>query len=240
MFDQGSLEPQLIEMAARFIYMGLESRRDLSGSLEFKQLLRNYKNNSNYRMVVKAIASGLSLEILSADYAGVFVSPKSTSIFATRLSKAVRTWNPNEDKYIGLILIALAAYYFPKSTAFEESTFLTSPITIHELEAFIHEKAIAIKEKERPEHIEADKDQLELLLTSYLQLPNESQVDSKKRSTREHFIRKTLHFLIEQRLFIKNDNEYWPTPKFRVQMENMSENDQIKSFLGVNGERSGF
>ncbi len=240
MFDQGKLDPQLIEMATRFIYMGLESRRDLSGSLEYKQLLRNYKNNSIFRMVVKAIANGLSLEILSADYAGVFISPKSNSVFATRLSSAVRTWNPSEDKFIGLVLIALAAFYFPKSTSFDESTFFTSPITIHELEAFIREKTTQIKEKQQPAHIEAGKDQLELLMTSYLQLPNERHVDSKKRSTREHFIRKTLNFLIKQRLFIKKDNEYWPTPKFRVQMESMSENDQIKSFLGVNDMRGGF
>lgn len=232
MLDQGILECEIIEKAARFIYMGLESRRNLSGSREFKELLRSFKNDSSFRRVVKAIASGFYLEILAADHAGVFLRPNANSIFASRLSK-IRPGKPSEDKYTGLILIALAAYYFPKDASFEKSSFHTDSITVHKLAAFIREKAENLREKVQPEHVEAGKDQLELLLTSYLQLPGESQLDSKKQNSREYFITRTLKFLEKQKLFIFRDNKYWPTPKFRFQMENMSENDQIRALLNI-------
>ncbi|MFX1254152.1 MAG: DUF6063 family protein [Promethearchaeota archaeon] len=232
MSNDEELDSQLVEKAAKLIYLGLESPPGLSANREFKDFLREYKNNSSFRNIANAISNGLQLEILDVDNAGIFLRPLPRSVFAMRRSSVKKLVEKGQDRYVGLILIALAAYYFSNDSSFdEESTHFTSPITIHKIDGYIREKCKNIKEKSKPDDVPAGNKILELLLMSYLQLPNESYPGSKSRSTCEYFIRKTLNFLIEQRLFIKKSENYWPTPKFRFQMESMAENDNVKQFL---------
>ncbi len=149
------LDAQMIEKAARLVYLGLESAPGLSTSGEYKELLREYKNNSAFRVAMNAIVSGLELEVLEVDISGIFLRPRSRSIFAMKRSSL--------DKYVGLILISLAAYYFPNDAAFdEESAHFTSPITVNKLDVFIRDKCRRIKEDQKPLDSLAGKEILEL------------------------------------------------------------------------------
>ena len=227
------MEYEVIEKAARLIYLGLESRKGFSGDREYIELLREFKNDSHFRGSVFSIASGLKLEVLDVDTAGVFLKPVHNSIFTLKKSRIQNIIDRKHDKFVGLILIALAAYYFPTDASFdEESVHATNPITVNQLDAFITEKCKTIQQVQKIENPKEGEELLEALLISYSQLPNEAHPDSRLQSTREYFLRKTLNYLTDERLFIKKSrNEFWPTTKFRYQMEDLAQNTYIKEFL---------
>ncbi|MHA1401762.1 MAG: DUF6063 family protein [Candidatus Heimdallarchaeaceae archaeon] len=234
MFEDKIYEQQDVEKAARLIYFGLEKRKNLQLTREYKELLSEFHNNSHFRGLTNAIASGLYLEILSVDASGIYLNPQPNSVFALKSSSVNKLLDKGHDRYIGLILLAIAAFYFPTDVSFDqESSYHTAPISVHELNNFIHKKCVEIKEKVKPSDVTAGDDELELLLTSYLQLPNETTINDKSRSTKEYFIRKTFRFLIEQGLFFEKDEQYWPTHKFRLQMDAMVSNELIKKLVGL-------
>jgi len=226
---------QQVEKAARTIYYGLDKSKGLSANREFRELVSDYMNDVDFRSIVQAIASGLKLEILNIETSGVFLKPQYGSIFSMKKDSVKKLIERGEDKYIGLILIALAAYFFPTDTSFEEVSFHeTRPITTQKLDFYITEKCTLIKEKEKPKDPKTGDDLLELLLVSYLQLPNEASPDSQRRSTREYFIRKTMRYLADERLLIrKGRDEFWLTPKFRLHMDDMAQNELLAKFLSI-------
>jgi len=238
-FEEKIYEQQDVEKAARLIYFGLEKRRNLQLTREYKELLSEFHSNSYFRALTNAIASGLHLEILSVDASGIYLTQQPNSVFALKSSSVNKLLEKGHDRYIGLILIAIAAFYFPTDASFDqESSYYTAPITVHDLNNFIQEKCKEIKEKVKPADVAAGDDELELLLTSYLQLPNESTINDRSRSTKEYFIRKTFNFLIDQGLFFEKDGQYWPKHKFRLQMDAMVSNEMIKRLVGLQEKES--
>ena len=222
----------LIERAARLIYLGLEGKKGLSGNEEFNELFRSYRTDSKFVFAVQAIATGIHLDILDIDHSGIYLRPHRGSIFAKTRTQIRKLTEKGQDRYTGIILVALAAYYFPKDSAFdEESVHSTLPITIGGLDLFIREKCRKIKEREKPPDRPAGDETMEILLTSFLNLPTESQIESTRRVTSPAYIKKTLKSLAEEGLFIEKKNKFWPTAKFRHQMQSMAENEYVKSFI---------
>lgn len=226
------MNPSLIERASRLIYLGLDKGTNLSTNDEFKELLRLYKNNSKFRVITRAISSGMSLDILNMDNSGIYLRPHRSSIFAKTRSQIRGLVDKGADRITSVILVALAAYYFPKDTSFDElSSFSTLPITIHGLDEFIRRRCRELKEEKLPpDHIAGDKE-VELLLTSYDALPAERELEGHTLGTSTGLIRRVFTTLKKEGLFVESNDKYYATAKFRYQMENMVENENIKQLI---------
>lgn len=230
--SQEEFDFSIIEKAARLVYCGLMDNLNLTGNQEYMELFRLYRRDQIFRNAVFRIAGGLHLNIISVDSTGIYLRPQSTSLFANTRTNLRSLTKDQKDKYMLLIFLGLAAYFFPRDTSFDEQNVHTTfPITINELDNFLRGICREIENKIKTKSHLAKDPLTELLVTSYLSLPTDDKIDSKSKSSATAMIKRGLNFLVNNKFFIKKDIEYWPTPKFYHHMESLSENDEIKHLI---------
>ncbi|NHI92057.1 MAG: hypothetical protein EAX96_06100 [Candidatus Lokiarchaeota archaeon] len=226
------IDTGLVEKATELIYLGLRQQKNLTAEPYHMELLKMYRNESMFRELVHVIARGLKLGIIEIDESGVFLRPDHDSIFAKKRSDLLNLTKGGRDKYSFVILIGLAAQYFPKESSFDErSQYITEPITISELDEYIRKRCRMLKERENPEDSIAGDKTTELLLNSYLSLPSEEKILSSSRNTSNAHIRNVFTFLKSEKLLLEEDGKFYPTMKFKNQIYNLTENEGIRRLI---------
>lgn len=105
--------------AGRLFQYGLSVReRPGSQNPEYAQLIEDYHNCPDLRVIFNQFVEACSLEVLEVGSAGVFLAPKvsdrpSASPFCYRLADYKNFDDANERVLHGLIQLVLASYIFP-------------------------------------------------------------------------------------------------------------------------------
>ena len=220
-----------IESAARLLYLGIKGKINSQNEKEFNELIKNYKSDSQLRDVLEKIADGMRLDILDIDETGIYLRPREGSIFCLKKKDINDIYYQEENKYFALILVALAAFLFPRAETFERDHYESLDFTLQELVNYIESQCKLITEDIDSEDPELNKEDLVILAKSFLDLKNESHHGSRERNTKQYFVKKTLKFLKKQDYLEKSKERYYTNVRLRVEIESLSEDEFIEQLI---------
>jgi hypothetical protein len=130
------LKPEDAFRAGKLLQWALRPRENPNQEKEYRQLLDEYLEQFEFRLLVKNIADGLGLKVLDADQRGMVLGPEHESAFAFRPSEFRPGAASAEDRLLdGLVQLAIAASVFPTSRDLEaDAGIIRPPVTVDEVE----------------------------------------------------------------------------------------------------------
>ncbi len=224
---------QTVEKAARIVYFGLYNPKKISQNREFINLFKEYEISSELQEFVRAIANGFELDVIQVEKTGVFLYPKTGSIFTPRISDIPILGKEKNKDYLSLILLAIAAYFYPQMHHFEHPGYSGPGIDAVLIDKYIREKVDSIIEKMDPEELYGSVDEpgLDKLLLKYRRLKKSGDKITEQSSS-FYLIRKALDFLKNQRMLIEDGDKYFPSKRFKYQMEELATSEIFNNFIG--------
>ncbi|WP_371801688.1 DUF6063 family protein [Candidatus Lokiarchaeum ossiferum] len=222
---------EIVNKAGRILYYGLEFPKKIMYIHEYSELFREYQINSALQIFVETLAESLNLNILAVEKTGVYLSPSHNSPFSPNLSDIPVLGKESNRGLYALILMAVAAYFFPTPDRFQDQGYSSVGVTTEKLHDFITGKINEVIDKFGEEILatSAESPHCIKLLADYRKLHKESEINSK--STALYFIKTAFDHLKHERLITEESDEYLPTNKFRIFMEEFSTNENYLSFL---------
>ena len=107
--------------AGRMIQWGLQPKVRPVQSNEYRDLVRDYINRTEFRDVVEEIADGLGLYVLDVSEHGIVLTPQDESVFMMRASHFRSSNSRASDRLIdGLVQVAIASVVFPRPRDLED------------------------------------------------------------------------------------------------------------------------
>ena len=135
-FSSMSIELTDVFRAATLIQWGLQPRVRPIQNTEYRELIHEYLNRSDFRDVVAEMSDGLGLYVLNVSDHGIVLSPREESVFWMRASE-FRPGNSSADMRLldGLVQIAIAATIFPRAQDLEDDVNQARlPVTVEEID----------------------------------------------------------------------------------------------------------
>ena len=153
-----SLELTDVFRAARLLQWGLQPRIRPIQNSEYRELVREYLNRSEFRDIVHEMSDGLGLYVLNVSEHGVVLSPREESVFWMRASE-FRPGNSSADTRLldGLVEITIAATVFPRARDLEDDVNRPRPpVTVDEIDDAL--RAICARLKDEFANVDPDMD----------------------------------------------------------------------------------
>lgn len=135
--------------AGRLIQWGLRPKALPFNEPEYRELLRQYEDRSDFRALVQGCAEGLGLAVLAANERGLFLGTKDDSVF-TQLPSSFRTGQVSGDDRLldGLVELGIAATIFPRQRDLEDDILeARPPVTVADVDATIRELVDVLKQQ---------------------------------------------------------------------------------------------
>lgn len=221
----------LIEKAARFLSLCIEQQAHIRTNREFLEYMQNYKDFLEFRNIVNNIAQGFSLEIIGITDAGLILIPQNDSIFAQKTPKMKKIFEDDLKILTPLILTGLAAYYFPRKDSFNLDLNYTEPFNFTRFDDYLRSKCREFKDKSSSPNTITGNELSKKAYEEYLALPTQEALDSKARNNSSAILKRIIEHLTEEKLFIKRDGQYWLTNRFKIQMDYLASNNQMKELI---------
>lgn len=220
---------QEIEKASRLVYLGLDSSRSLGRLNEYKELFRSYARSSTFQDIVHAICQGMKLRLVDIDASGIILSAEDNSLFVARAGDLPLRYKGSSRRYLALIMLGIAAFFFPTSQQLSRRGQSTAGLTPKILDEFIRSTATKAKEKHKPSDPGMEDDDI-LLFEEYLSLKKDLGKTSS-RSSSVDLIKQVLKYMKDQKLLVVDNERYYPTKRFKLQMEELSKNTIYKKMV---------
>ena len=144
-----AIESTDIFMAARLIQWGLQPKIRPVQQQEYRELIREYLNRSEFQMIVREMSDGLGLYVLNVTEHGIVLSPREESVFRMKASE-FRPSNSTSDLRLldGLVEITIAATVFPRERDLDDDVNRPRPpVTIDEIEEQLRSLCDKLAEK---------------------------------------------------------------------------------------------
>lgn len=144
-----SVELSDVFRAATLIQCGLQPRLRPLQNAEYRELIREYMNRSDFRKVVAEMSEGLGLYVLNVSEHGIVLSPREGSVFWMKPSE-LRPGNPSADKRLldGIIQITIAATVFPRARDLEDDVNRPRPpVTVEEIDDTLRAICASLKKE---------------------------------------------------------------------------------------------
>lgn len=135
--------------AATLIQWGLQPRMRPVQNTEYRELIREYLNRSEFRDVVAEMSDGLGLYVLNVSEHGIVLSPREGSVFWMKASE-FRSNNSSADQRLldGLVEITIAATVFPRARDLEDDINRPRPpVTVDEIDDTLRAICARLKEE---------------------------------------------------------------------------------------------
>ena len=100
--------------AGALIAKALDPRLRTSADPEYRRLLDRYRTLGELRELVQMVLSGMDLVVLAADDLGLVVAPTRESVLSARLGDAPNTGSVRHRMLLGVALVGVAAYAYPR------------------------------------------------------------------------------------------------------------------------------
>lgn len=144
--------------AATLIQWGLQPRIRPIQNAEYRELIREYLNRSEFRDVVAEMSDGLGLYVLNVSEHGIVLSPREGSVFWMKSSE-FRSGSTTTDTRLldGLVEITIAATVFPRARDLEDDINRPRPpVTVEEIDESL--RSICARLKVEFAHVDPDMD----------------------------------------------------------------------------------
>ena len=227
-----SLELTDVFRAATLIQWGLQPRVRPIQHTEYRELIREYLNRSEFRDVVAEMSDGLGLYVLNVSEHGIVLSPREGSVFWMKASE-FRSSNSSADVRLldGLIQITIAATVFPRARDLEDDVNRPRPpVTVDEVDDSL--RGICARLKEEFATVDPNMDDIRTGLYDAwrvydnMQSVRETKDGREARNTTSRFIRYNLERLKEFGCFTETryaGKQAWqPTRRYNVLVQELA------------------
>ena len=119
------------QKAVRLIYKGLSPRLSALRDSDYKDLLKHYGADSDFRVLVDDLAQMLELKVLAVLENSIILTPDTKdSVFAARLIDWRSGLGEMHQVAIALIHVAIAATFYPTASALADAEVDHVPLTV--------------------------------------------------------------------------------------------------------------
>ena len=121
--------------AASLIQWGLQPRMRPLQNAEYRELVREYMNRSEFRDIVAEMSDGLGLYVLNVSEHGIVLTPREGSVFWMRPSELRTGSSATTDRRLldGIVQMTIAATVFPRARDLEDDVNRPRPpVTVDE------------------------------------------------------------------------------------------------------------
>ena len=244
-----SLELTDVFRAATLIQWGLQPRVRPIQNTEYRELIREYLNRSEFRDVVAEMSDGLGLYVLNVSEHGIVLSPREGSVFWMKASE-FRSSNSSADVRLldGLIQITIAATVFPRARDLEDDVNRPRPpVTVDEVDDSL--RAICARLKEEFATVDPNMDDIRTGLYDAwrvydnMQSVRETKDGREARNTTSRFIRYNLERLKEFGCFTETryaGKQAWqPTRRYNVLVQELAASRLFDEVMKIKNANSG-
>ena len=227
-----SIELTDVFRAATLIQWGLQPRVRPIQNTEYRELIHEYLNRSDFRDVVAEMSDGLGLYVLNVSDHGIVLSPREESVFWMRASE-FRPGNSSADMRLldGLVQIAIAATIFPRAQDLEDDVNQARlPVTVEEIDDAL--RAICDRLKKQFADVDPNMDDIRTGLYDAWRVydnalsARETKDGREVRSTTPRIIKYNLEKLKEYGCFSETryaGKEAWqPTRRYNVLVQDIA------------------
>ena len=227
-----SLELTDVFRAAALLQWGLQPRIRPIQNAEYRELIREYLNRSEFRDVVAEMSDGLGLYVLNVSEHGIVLSPREGSVFWMKSSE-LRPSNSSADARLldGLVEITIAATVFPRARDLEDDINRPRPpVTVDEIDDSL--RAICARLKEEFAEVDPNMDDIRTGLYDAWRVYDNTLASRKTEDGREsrsstlRIIRYNLERLKEFGCFTETryaGKEAWqPTRRYNVLVQELA------------------
>ena len=194
---------------------------------EYRELIDRYQERHDFRALVREVASGLGLTVLTVTDRGMFLGTEDGSVFALKPS-SFRTGQTSADDRLldGLVQVAIASAIYPKQRDLDEDvTDAKPPVTVEDVDRVLRETYEAYKRAATSEADPESSDMERGLVEAwrvYESRPAVSMTPQGRRAANstQGLIEKHLEQLVEYGCFTPDRQgktvEYRPTLRYQV------------------------
>lgn len=145
--------------AASLIQWGLQPRMRPLQNAEYRELVREYMNRSEFRDIVAEMSDGLGLYVLNVSEHGIVLTPREGSVFWMRPSELRTGSSATTDRRLldGIVQMTIAATVFPRARDLEDDVNRPRPpVTVDEIDDTL--RAICASLKKEFANVDPDMD----------------------------------------------------------------------------------
>jgi len=148
-------------MGARLIQWGLQPKVRPVQQQEYRELIREYMNRSEFQMIVREMADGLGLYVLNVTEHGIVLSPREESVFRMKTSEFRPSSSTSDARLLdGLVEVTIAATVFPRERDLDDDVNRPRPpVTVDEVEEQL--RSLCDKLAERFKEVDPAADDME-------------------------------------------------------------------------------
>ncbi|OLS19189.1 MAG: hypothetical protein HeimC2_42300 [Candidatus Heimdallarchaeota archaeon LC_2] len=222
--------------AGRLIRLSLSSSS--KHKKEYRETIKRLRSKRpRVERMVHQIASSLDLEVLTITGSQLVLHPLPDSAFRTRAADLDLPSGLKEKRLGSLILVSIAALCFPTGNQIEDPDMRGFPVTIEEIIDKINQvskeldKQLDTYELSPPtNHIELTKVYQEFRKYK-TEIPEENKMYTQKEMVRRYF-----RYLIQHGFLVLDDDRYFPTLLFKLQVTALIKNKLFLDFLNLQEE----
>ncbi len=136
--------------AASLIQWGLQPRMRPLQNADYRELVKEYMNRSEFRDVVAEMSDGLGLYVLNVSEHGIVLTPREGSVFWMRPSELRAGSNAATDRRLldGIVQVTIAATVFPRARDLEDDVNRPRPpVTVEEIDDTLRGICAALKKE---------------------------------------------------------------------------------------------
>lgn len=222
------IDPREATDAAALVQFGLTSRIPTDGS-DYGRLYDRYKSDPDFRALTDAVVAGLGLRVLDTPQTGIVLTAQAASPFDLRLMD-LRPMEPDERLVLGLVLLGMAAYAYPKPEDLDGSEPVI--LTIDRVERFMRAAIEPLSKLEAVDgSIEAFARSAAAVYDKMPSLLRTERTGQRRRGCTTKVIEDAAKLLVEQRMARVGPkfgvDAYLLTDRFRVHVAEIAGSDAL-------------
>lgn len=135
------------ENAGRLLSKALDAKRTPANDNDYRELLRHYAGNPDFRDLFNGMTKGLQLMVLSVDEDGAFLAPASSdSPFAVGIGDLRATnLKPEQRALMVLIHMTIAGLFYPTADKLFDETYDAPPVTERQIAVFLRDMCGSVR-----------------------------------------------------------------------------------------------
>lgn len=183
--------------ASRLILKALMPRPNPHRDEEYRELLRLYAGNYDFRELTTEIAYGFGLKIIYGTQSGLILGAMGTdSRCAVKLTDINQYFSEVDKGVILISMIIMTIAFFPTAQDLEDIDFAPKPLEISDV-LYVLNRYVERFNLDQDEDPESTKDILKPGWRALAKLPEDDEAQSKKKDTRAGLLRIVKNFLLK-------------------------------------------
>ncbi len=233
------------EAAAKLVSFGLRPKQLLSREVDYRDLVRRYDEDSEFKELVNGVAAGLGLLVLDVSTrSGIVMAAAEESAFETKMdgyARQSKLRDRDTEKVLhGIIHLAVAALGFPRPDDLADDNYV-GRVSVEQVDAVVREACRILGERaartEENDDPLASAPELEKAWRAYVRRPETVATKDGRFApdTTRGMISRALRYLADQGLMVQvsSDQEglYRTTHRYQIHVRELAADKAFQELL---------